>query len=135
MRITSGLYGTSFFNFARNQLYSKMILTTTPTIEGRTIVEYKSVVFGEVIAGVDFLKDISAGFRNFVGGRCLPYEDELIKARSAALSEMRERDELMEADAVVGIDIDYESLGVNNGMLMVTFSGTAVKIDSKEGQE
>lgn len=105
-----------------------MILTTTPTIEGRQIVEYKGVVFGEVIAGVDFLKDIAASIRNFVGGRSASYEDELIKARSAAMDELIERAELMEADAVVGIDIDYEVLGANNGMLMVTASGTAVKL-------
>lgn len=105
-----------------------MILTTTPTIEGRHIVEYKGVVFGEVIAGVDFLKDIAASIRNFVGGRSASYEDELIKARSAAMGELEERAELMEADAVVGIDIDYEVLGANNGMLMVTASGTAVKL-------
>ena len=105
-----------------------MILTTTPTIEGRTIVEYKGVVFGEVIAGVDFMKDIAASIRNFVGGRSASYEDELIKARSAAMGELRERAELMEADAIVGIDIDYEVLGANNGMLMVTASGTAVKL-------
>ncbi len=106
-----------------------MILTTTPTIEGRQIVEYKGVVFGEVIAGVDFLKDIAASIRNFVGGRSASYEDELIKARSAAMGELEERAELMEADAVVGIDIDYEVLGANNGMLMVTASGTAVKLN------
>ena len=105
-----------------------MILTTTPTIEGRSITEYKGVVFGEVIAGVDFLKDIAASIRNFVGGRSGSYEEELIKAREAAMDEMRERAEAMGADAVVGIDIDYEVLGANNGMLMVTASGTAVKL-------
>ena len=105
-----------------------MILTTTPTIEGRTIVEYKGVVFGEVIAGVDFLKDIAASIRNFVGGRSASYEEELIQARSAAMSELSERAKRMGADAVVGIDIDYEVLGANNGMLMVTASGTAVKL-------
>ena len=68
-----------------------MILTTTPTIEGRSIVEYKGVVFGEVIAGVNFLNDIAAGIRNFVGGRSAAYEDELIKARKAAIDEMSER--------------------------------------------
>ena len=104
-----------------------MILTTTPTIEGRQITEYKGVVFGEVIAGVDFLKDIAASIRNFVGGRSGSYEEELIRAREAAMDEMRERAEAMGADAVVGIDIDYEVLGANNGMLMVTASGTAVK--------
>ena len=105
-----------------------MILTTTPTIEGRTIVEYKGVVFGEVIAGVDFLRDIAASIRNFVGGRSGSYEEELIRAREQAMDEMRQRAEKLCADAVVGIDIDYEVLGANNGMLMVTASGTAVKL-------
>ena len=105
-----------------------MILTTTPTIEGRSIVEYKGVVFGEVIAGVDFLKDIAASIRNFVGGRSASYEEELIHARSQAMDELHQRATQMGADAVVGIDIDYEVLGANNGMLMVTASGTAVKL-------
>ena len=105
-----------------------MILTTTPTIEGRTIVEYKGVVFGEVIAGVDFLRDIAASIRNFVGGRSGSYEEELIRAREQAMDEMRQRAVALGADAVVGIDIDYEVLGANNGMLMVTASGTAVKL-------
>ena len=105
-----------------------MILTTTPTIEGRQIVAYKGVVFGEVIAGVDFLRDIAASIRNFVGGRSGSYEEELIRAREQAMNEMRQRAEAMGADAVVGIDIDYEVLGSNNGMLMVTASGTAVKL-------
>ena len=105
-----------------------MILTTTPTIEGRQIVEYKGVVFGEVIAGVDFLRDIAASIRNFVGGRSGSYEEELVRARSDAMDEMSQRARAMGADAVVGIDIDYEVLGANNGMLMVTASGTAVKL-------
>ena len=105
-----------------------MILTTTPTIEGRTIVEYKGVVFGEVIAGVDFLRDIAASIRNFVGGRSGSYEEELIRAREQAMDEMRQRAAALGADAVVGIDVDYEVLGSNNGMLMVTASGTAVKL-------
>ena len=105
-----------------------MILTTTPTIEGRTIVEYKGVVFGEVIAGVDFLRDIAASIRNIVGGRSVSYEEELINAREQAMDEMRQRAQSMGADAVVGIDIDYEVLGSNNGMLMVTASGTAVRL-------
>lgn len=105
-----------------------MILTTTPTIEGRQIVAYKGVVFGEVIAGVDFLRDIAASIRNFVGGRSGSYEEELIHAREQAMEEMRQRAQAMGADAVVGIDIDYEVLGANNGMLMVTASGTAVKL-------
>ena len=105
-----------------------MILTTTPTIEGRQIVAYKGVVFGEVIAGVDFLRDIAASIRNVVGGRSGSYEEELINAREQAMDEMRQRAEKLGADAVVGIDIDYEVLGANNGMLMVTASGTAVKL-------
>lgn len=105
-----------------------MILSTTPTIEGRRIVEYKGVVFGEVIAGVDFLRDIAASIRNFVGGRSGSYEEELIRARSQAMDEMSDRAAELGADAVVGIDIDYEVLGANNGMLMVTASGTAVKL-------
>ena len=105
-----------------------MILSTTPTIEGRRIVEYKGVVFGEVIAGVDFIRDIAASIRNFVGGRSGSYEEELINARQQAMDEMRQRAEKLGADAVVGIDIDYEVLGANNGMLMVTASGTAVRL-------
>ena len=105
-----------------------MILSTTPTIEGRTIVEYKGVIFGEVIAGVVFLKDIAASLRNIVGGRSASYEEELIQARTEAMNEMRKRAEQLGADAVVGIDLDYEVLGANNGMLMVTASGTAVKL-------
>ncbi len=105
-----------------------MILTTTPTIEGRTIVEYKGVIFGEVIAGVVFLKDIAASLRNIVGGRSASYEEELIQARTEAMNEMCKRAEQLGADAVVGIDLDYEVLGANNGMLMVTASGTAVKL-------
>ena len=105
-----------------------MILTTTPTIEGRTIAEYKGVVFGEVISGVNFIRDFAASIRNFIGGRSGSYEDELIKARAQAMQEMEERARQKGADAVVGIDIDYEVLGENGGMLMVTASGTAVKL-------
>ena len=106
-----------------------MILTTTPTIEGRQIVAYKGVVFGEVIAGVDFLRDIAASIRNFVGGRSGSYEEELIHAREQAMDEMRQRAQALGADAVVGIDIDYEVLGQSGSMLMVTASGTAVKLE------
>ena len=105
-----------------------MILSTTPTIEGRTITEYKGVVFGEVISGVNFLRDIAASIRNFVGGRSGSYEDELIKARTQAMDEMASRAMMLGADAVIGIDIDYEVLGEGGGMLMVTASGTAVKL-------
>ncbi len=105
-----------------------MILTTTPSIEGRTIAEYRGVVFGEVVAGVNFLRDFAASIRNFVGGRSGSYEDELIRARTQAMNEMSERAANLGADAVVGIDIDYEVLGEGGGMLMVTASGTAVKL-------
>ena len=105
-----------------------MILTTPPTVEGRAIVEYKGVVFGEVISGVNFIRDFAAGIRNIIGGRSGSYEDELIKARSQAMEEMASRALNLGADAVVGIDIDYEVLGENGGMLMVTASGTAVKL-------
>lgn len=105
-----------------------MILTTTPSVEGRTITEYKGVVFGEVIAGVNFIRDIAASIRNFIGGRSGSYEEELINARSQAMQEMSDRATKLGADAVVGIDIDYEVLGQDNGMLMVTASGTAVKL-------
>ena len=106
-----------------------MILTTTPTIEGRTIIEYKGVVFGEVVAGVNFLRDFAASIRNFVGGRSGSYEDELINARAQAMREMEDRARQLGADAVVGIDIDYEVLGEGGGMLMVTASGTAVRLN------
>lgn len=106
-----------------------MILTTTPTIEGRKIVEYTGIVFGEVIVGVNFLKDFAASIRDFIGGRSNTYEKELIDARATAMEELSLRARALGADAVVGIDIDYEVLGRESGMLMVTISGTAVKLD------
>lgn len=106
-----------------------MILTTTPSVEGRKITEYKGIVFGEVIAGVNFLKDFEASICDFIGGRSSSYEGELIEARQNALRELSQRAAQLGADAVVGIDIDYEVLGETNGMLMVTASGTAVKLD------
>ena len=105
-----------------------MILTTTPTVEGHTITEYQGIVFGEVISGVNFIKDIKASFRDFVGGRSGSYEEELISARTQALNELAERARQMNADAVVGIDLDYEVLGQSSSMLMVSASGTAVKL-------
>jgi len=106
-----------------------MISTTTPGVEGKNIVEYKKIVFGEVITGVNFLKDIGAGLRNFFGGRSAGYEEELINAREQAVAEMEQRAAQIGANAVVGVDIDYEVLGADNGMLMVTASGTAVVIE------
>ena len=106
-----------------------MIVTTTPSVEGRRITEYQGVVFGEVIAGVNFVKDFVAGLSNFFGGRSGTYEEELINARQQALDEMEQRAAQLGADAVVGVDIDYEVLGADNGMLMVTANGTAVRLD------
>ena len=103
-----------------------MILSTTPSVEGKHIVEYKGIVFGEVISGVNFVRDFAAGLTNFFGGRSNSYEEELMKARTQALYELEQRAQSMGANAVVGIDIDYEVLGADNGMLMVTASGTAV---------
>ena len=105
-----------------------MIVSTTPMLEGRAIREYKGVVFGEVVAGVDFIKDFTAGLTNFFGGRSGSYEDEVLQARTAALNEMCSRAAAMGANAVVGVDVDYETLGQGN-MLMVTASGTAVVCD------
>ncbi len=106
-----------------------MIMTTTPQIEGKKIIEYKGIVFGEVINGVDFVKDMAAGFTNFFGGRSNSYEGELVNARENALIEMEQRAAAIGANAVVGIDIDYEVLGQGNNMLMVTASGTAVIVE------
>ena len=103
-----------------------MIITTTPSVEGRQIVEYKGIVFGEVVSGVNFLKDFAAGMRNFFGGRSGSYEEELLAARTQAIQEMESRVAAMGANAVVGVDVDYEVLGADNGMLMVSVSGTAV---------
>ena len=94
-----------------------MIVTTTPTVEGYPVTQYLRVVCGETIAG----------FRNFVGGRSQTYETELIQARETALAEMVQRAQELGAEGVVGVDIDYETLGSDNGMLMVTASGTAVR--------
>ena len=105
-----------------------MITTTTPSVEGKRIVEYKGIVFGEVVSGVNFVRDLAASFSNFLGGRSGSYEEELVNARQSALREMEQRAYSMGANAVVGVDIDYEVLGADNGMLMVTASGTAVVV-------
>ena len=88
-----------------------MIVTTTPSIEGKKIVEYKGIVFGEVISGVNMVKDMMAGLTNIFGGRSNTYETELINARQNAIREMEERAMQLGANAVVGVDIDYEVLG------------------------
>ena len=106
-----------------------MIVTTTPSVEGKRITSYRGIVCGEVISGVNFIRDLAASFTNFLGGRSGSYEDELIQARQNALEEMEQRAADLGANAVVGVDIDYEVLGTDNGMLMVTASGTAVVVD------
>lgn len=105
-----------------------MILSTTPTIEGHTIREYKGVVTGETIIGANFVKDFFAGIRDIVGGRSASYEKVLREAKDSALQEMMERANMMGANAIVGIDLDYETIGANGSMLMVAVSGTAVVI-------
>ncbi|MBC7959258.1 MAG: putative heavy metal-binding protein [Vallitaleaceae bacterium] len=105
-----------------------MIVTTTPNIEGKKIIEYKGIVFGEIVSGVDFVKDFAAGLTNFFGGRSNSYESELIQARETAVEEMKRRAMELGANAVVGVDLDYEVLGQSGNMLMVTASGTAVVI-------
>ncbi|EYE89384.1 hypothetical protein Q428_02865 [Fervidicella metallireducens AeB] len=109
-----------------------MIITTTPYIEGKRIVEYKGIVCGEIIAGVNFVKDFLAGISDFFGGRSGTYEEELIRARDRALEEMEKRAWKMGANAVIGVDLDYEVLGQHGSMLMVTASGTAVLIEDKQ---
>ena len=105
-----------------------MIVTTTPSVDGYRVSGYYGIVFGEVITGINFLRDFGAGIRNIVGGRSEGYEQELLQARTEALAELEQRAAAMGAHAVVGVDIDYEVLGADNGMLMVTASGTAVQI-------
>lgn len=108
-----------------------MIVTTTPTVEGYRISGYYGIVFGEVITGINFLKDFGAGLRNIVGGRSQGYEEELLQARREALAEMEQRAASMGAHAIVGVDMDYEVLGQGN-MLMVTASGTAVTLEAAQ---
>jgi len=105
-----------------------MTLTTTPQIEGRPIREYKGVVTGETIIGANAFKDFFAGIRDIVGGRSGSYEKVLRKAKDTSMQEMTERAEALGANAIVGIDIDYETIGETNSMLMVATSGTAVVI-------
>jgi uncharacterized protein YbjQ (UPF0145 family) len=105
-----------------------MIVTTTPNIEGKIITEYLGVVTGEAIMGANLFRDLFAGIRDIVGGRSAAYEKELRKARETALEELQQEALNLGANAVVGVDIDYEVLGERNGMLMVSASGTAVTV-------
>lgn len=103
-----------------------MLVTTTPAIEGRRITKYCGVVAGEAILGANVFKDLFAGIRDLVGGRSATYERELQRARDIAIQELKDKAAELGANAVVGIDLDYEVLGQGNGMLMVSASGTAV---------
>ena len=105
-----------------------MVLTTTPTIQGHPILEYKQIVTVETIIGANFVKDFFAGIRDIVGGRSKSYERVLRESKETALREMMENAEALGANAIVGIDIDYETVGQNGSMLMVAVSGTAVVI-------
>ncbi len=104
-----------------------MIQTTTPGVDGRTITEYLGVVTGEAILGANIVKDLFAGIRDIVGGRSGAYEEELRRAREIAMEELAAEATQRGADAVVGIDLDYETVG-QGSMLMVTVSGTAVRL-------
>ena len=103
-----------------------MIITTTPTVQGKEIKEYLGIVTGEAIMGANLIKDIFASITDIVGGRSAAYEKELTRARDIAVKEMEENAAALGANAIVGVDLDYET--VRQGMLMVTVSGTAVKI-------
>jgi uncharacterized protein YbjQ (UPF0145 family) len=106
----------------------QMIITTTQTIEGQTITRYLGIVSGEAILGANVFKDLFAGLRDIVGGRSAAYEEELRRAKTIALQEMEEYAQSLGANAVVGVDLDYENLGASGGMLMVSASGTAVLV-------
>ncbi len=105
-----------------------MFITTTPTIEGRPIQAYKGVVTGETIVGANVFKDFLAGIRDIIGGRSGSYEKVLREAKDTSLAEMQQRAAELGANAIVGVDIDYETVGQKGSMLMVAVSGTAVVI-------
>lgn len=105
-----------------------MIITTTPTIQNHNIAEYKGIVFSEVISGVNALKDLAASFRDVFGGRSQSYEEELLKARKEALTELEQRAHELGANAIVGVKIDVETVGTGS-MLMVVATGTAVVVN------
>ncbi|MAA97300.1 MAG: hypothetical protein CMN87_00900 [Stappia sp.] len=105
-----------------------MLVTTTSTLQNREIADYHGVVTGEAILGANIFKDLFAGIRDIVGGRSAAYEEELMRAREIAMEEMQARAERLGANAVIGVDIDYETVGQNGSMLMVSATGTAVSV-------
>lgn len=106
-----------------------MLVTTTHNVEGKRIVEYKGLVAGEAILGANLFRDLFASIRDIVGGRAGSYEKVLGDARKTAVSEMTGKAEQLGANAVIGVDLDYETVGTNGSMLMVTAAGTAVRIE------
>ena len=106
-----------------------MLITTTPQVEGKRITAYLGLVSGEAIMGADIFKDLFAGIRNIVGGRAAAYEQELRRAKEIAIEEMTDNAKGLGANAIVGVDLDYETLGQGGNMLMVSASGTAVKFE------
>jgi uncharacterized protein YbjQ (UPF0145 family) len=114
---------------ASDFLTPSMLITTTPNIEGKRIKEYLGIVTGEAVVGANLFRDLFAGLRDIVGGRSGSYEKELKKARDVAFEEIVQAAREIGANAVVGVDIDYEVLGEKNGMLMVSISGTAVIVE------
>ena len=106
-----------------------MIVTTTPSVEGRAVEDYLGIVSGEAIMGANLFKDIFAGIRDIVGGRSRAYEEELRRAKEIAMAEMQDNARLLGADAILSVDLDYETVGQNGSMLMVSASGTAVKLE------
>ena len=106
-----------------------IILTTTPNLEGKKISRYYGIVTGEAIIGANIFRDLFAGIRDIVGGRSGSYEEVLREAKQNALMELEENARRMGANAVVGVDLDYETIGSNGSMLMVTASGTAVFVE------
>lgn len=105
-----------------------MLLATTTTVQNLNIKEYKGIVFGETIIGANIVKDLFAGIRDIVGGRSGSYEGVLAEARTTSINEMIQRAQAMGANAIIGIDVDYETIGANASMIMVSVSGTAVVI-------
>lgn len=110
-------------------MYKKLIISTTPTLQGYVVKEYLNIVTGEVIVGANMFRDLFANIRDMVGGRSGAYENVLERARGEAISEMQDRAADMGGNAVIGVDLDYEVIGQSGSMLMVSASGTAVIVE------
>lgn len=106
-----------------------MLVVTTNVLEGRKVTRYIGIVTGEAIMGANLFKDLFAGIRDIVGGRSAAYEEELRKAKDIAIAEMTQQAQMMGGNAVIGVDLDYETIGANGSMLMVSASGTAVVLE------